>query len=300
MKQKGWIIYNGHLPGRKFIDFAEWLQEAGKRRNIDMKIIKNNHLLASLSGQGPALVQLECQELPDVVLFGDKDIFLARQLEMMGVPVYNSAETIEFCDNKIVTYQKAAEKKLPIPRTVIAPKIFSGAEAVEMESFHEAAGQLGFPLVVKEAYGSFGEQVYLIHSKQELEMKVNALKNRPFLMQELIHSSYGRDLRLNVVGDHVVAAMSRTSRDDFRANVSAGGKMESYSPSRLEEETAIQAAKAVNADFAGVDLLFGPDGPVVCEINSNAHIRNIFTCTGINVADFIIDYVINDREKRGK
>ena len=50
-------------------------------------------------------------------------------------------------------------------------------------------------------------------------------------------------------------------------------------------------------DFAGVDILFGEDGPVVCEVNSNAHMKNIYDCTGIDVSDFIIRYVIREMSK---
>src|SRR5699024_10382671 len=110
-----------------------------------------------------------------------------------------------------------------------------------------------------------------------------------------ISSSYGKDMRLQVVGDQVVASMLRRSSNDFRANVTAGGSMEPYNPTNIEQELAIAATKAIGADFAGVDLLFGPNGyPIISEVNSNAHIRNLFDCTNINVADFIIDYIIQE------
>ncbi len=61
----------------------------------------------------------------------------------------------------------------------------------------------------------------------------------------------------------------------------------------MKKTLAIQATQAIGADFAGVDLLFGEnEQPIICEINSNAHIRNIYECTHINPADFIIDHII--------
>src|SRR5699024_6133662 len=134
---------------------------------------------------------------------------------------------------------------------------------------------------------------YLVHSYDDLLAKVQALQGRPFVFQECVMTSYGKDKRLHVVGDRVVAAMVREASDDFRANVTAGGAMAPYEPADEEAEIAVRAAKAVGADFAGVDLLFGPDGAaLICEINSNAHIRNLYHCTHINVADFIIDHII--------
>ncbi|MRH42958.1 RimK family alpha-L-glutamate ligase [Aquibacillus halophilus] len=292
MEKHGWIIYNGHLPGGKFLEFAEWMQDSATKLDLSTRIIKNNHLLSLLSSEGNSIIERAKFERPDFVLFGDKDIHLAKQLELMNIPVFNSSEAIEISDNKITTYQRLAEKGLPIPKTIVGPKIFAGVTDIDTSGFNHLEDYLNFPIVVKEAYGSFGEQVYLIKSRQELFLKLARLEGRPFVLQEFISSSYGKDIRLNVVGDQVVASMLRTSSNDFRANVSAGGKMEIYHPSLQEKELAIAATKAIGADFSGVDLLFGPDDePIVCEINSNAHIRNIYECTKINVANYIMDYI---------
>ncbi|WP_153464696.1 ATP-grasp domain-containing protein [Sediminibacillus terrae] len=292
MLKNGWVIYNGHLPGEKFKDFAEWIQEAAEEKGIELKLIKNNELLALHRQTGGTLL-MEYNKRPDFVVFGDKDIHLARQLELMGIPVFNSAQAISRCDDKTATYQALSVHHLPIPATIAGPKIFPNSRALETANLIEAGELLGYPLVVKEAFGSFGEQVYLIETEQGLIDKIGELRDRPFVLQEFISSSYGTDVRLNVVGDKVVAAMKRTSPDDFRANVSAGGSMEVYQPTKQEAELAVAASHAVGTDFAGVDLLFGPEGaPIVCEVNSNAHIRNIFDCTNVNVAAWIIDYII--------
>ncbi len=151
---------------------------------------------------------------------------------------------------------------------------------------------LGYPLVVKEAYGSFGQQVYLIQTENELIELVKTLKHKPFILQEFIEKSRGRDIRINVVGDKVIAAMKRTSEHDFRANMTNGGQGSPYTPTEAEAELAIAAARILGVDFAGVDLLFGEDGPLLCEVNSNSHLLNIYDCTGINIADAMFDYMI--------
>lgn len=292
MHLEGWIIYNGNLPGNKFLDFAEWIQEAASRKNSTAHIYKNNQLLSHLETDQLGILQQNIGGLPDYVFFADKDIYLARQLELLGVHVFNSARAIEISDDKIATYQLLAQQHLPIPKTIIAPKIFSTG-SINTETIQLAIKQLGFPMIVKEAFGSFGEQVYYVNSKAALIEKVQALQGKAFIFQAFIASSYGVDLRLHVVGNQVVSAMKRKNPDDFRANVTAGGSMEAYEPTAQEKKLAIAATKAIGADFAGVDLLFGPDNqPIICEINSNAHIRNMYECTGINVADFMIDFIL--------
>src|SRR5699024_6206194 len=95
------------------------------------------------------------QSLPHFVLFTDKDIYLARQLELMGVRVFNSAKAIDISDDKIATYQTLATYRLPIPRTVVAPKIFPGASVPAYGDIDTIIDQLDLPMIIKEAYGSF-------------------------------------------------------------------------------------------------------------------------------------------------
>ncbi|WP_284139731.1 MULTISPECIES: RimK family alpha-L-glutamate ligase [unclassified Virgibacillus] len=292
MKPTGWIIYNGNLRGNKFKDYAEMLQQAAEKKGSLAYIIKNNDLSVFLDGKESKLLQKAALEKPDYVIFTDKDIYLAKQLELLGIRVFNRAQTIAMSDDKIATYQALASKNLPIPKTIIAPKAFLQHDAKAFFKLDTIVQQLGFPMVVKEAFGSFGEQVYLIESMRALEQITEQLQTIPFVFQEFISTSYGKDIRLQVVGNRVVAAMKRIAKDDFRANITAGGVMEPYTPSEKEKQLAIASSQAIGADFAGVDLLFGKeDASYICEINSNAHIRNLLDCTGVNVADKIMEYI---------
>ncbi|GAA0601467.1 RimK family alpha-L-glutamate ligase [Virgibacillus siamensis] len=301
MNPRGWIIYNGYLPGNKFLDFAEWIQAAAARREVQTKIIKNNEVLTYLTRNTLEIIRHSTIDLPEFVIFTDKDIYLARQLELMGIRVFNSARTIEISDDKIAAYQTMAAHKLPIPKTVTAPKMFAQSAAFDPNDYNEAINKLGYPMIIKEAFGSFGEQVYLVHNKQEMYTKLTELQGKPFVLQEFVSTSYGKDVRIHVTGNTVVAAMTRHAKDDFRANVTAGATMRSYQPSAQEKKLAVAAARAIGAAFAGIDLLFGPnENPLICEINSNAHIRNIYDCTGINVADSMMDHILKDIESRGK
>lgn len=67
--------------------------------------------------------------------------------------------------------------------------------------------------------------------------------------------------------------------------------MEGYEPEETACLLAVQACQAAGCDFAGVDLLFQEDGFLVCEVNSNAHFKNLYDCTGIDTADYIMEYI---------
>ena len=115
--------------------------------------------------------------------------------------------------------------------------------------------------------------------------------NEPLIFQEFIAESKGKDIRINMVGNQAVASMLRYNNNDFRANITNGGSMKNYTPTEEEIAVAQKVCKALNLDFGGVDILFGKNGPIVCEVNSNAHFKNIFDCTGVNVADYIGEYI---------
>lgn len=297
-KLTGWVVYNGNLQGGSFFDFAQMIQEAAQKQKVKMKICKNNDLLPYITTNKLDLIHNNTLQLPHFGVFTDKDIYLAKQLEHLGIPLFNSARAIEASDDKITSYQLLAKHHIRIPETIIAPKVFYYHDQIDITFAESVAEKLTFPLIIKEAFGSFGEQVYLIKSFEEMIAKMKDLKSRPYVFQQFIDSSYGKDVRLQVVGDQVVTSMLRISKDDFRANVTAGGKTMKYTPSIEEQNIAIAATKAIGADFAGVDLLFGPDGaPIVCEVNSNAHIRNLYDCTGVNAADAIITHIKSTLEQ---
>lgn len=296
----GWIVYNGSLPGDKFLDFAEWLQKAAFRAGSHADIIRNNDLLAVTGSAGLELLSPLGLQRPDYCLFTDKDLHLARQLEHLGIPLFNSSYAIETSDDKIATHQVLAKRKIPMPRTITAPKTFLQDSPLEEEQLKIVADTLGFPMIVKEAFGSFGQQVYLVSNFEELQEQVRKIGGKPFLFQEFIKTSHGIDLRLQVAGDQVIAAVKRTAVDDFRANVTNGGKMHSYEPTDAECQLAIAAARALDCDFAGVDLLYGEKEPLVCEVNSNAHIHNLYDATGIDASDAIVLDVLAKIEKGRK
>lgn len=284
---KAWLVVNEFLQSNKFSEIASWLVEAAKRQQITLEIKTNAQLLVTLG------VEIEKNEEIDFVLFWDKDIRLASHLEMLGYRVFNSSQAIATCDDKSLTHLKLQQENLAMPKTILAPMTYENIGYTNHNFLKEVEETLGYPMVIKECFGSFGMQVYLAKDGEELHTILGRIGAKPMLFQEFIVKSAGRDLRLHVVGNQVVTSMYRyTDTGDFRANVTNGGKMKPYVPNELECKLAIDSCKALGLNFAGVDLLFGQDGiPVVCEVNSNAHFKNIYDCTKVNVADAIITYI---------
>ena len=281
---QGWIVVNGFLMTHKFSELTVFFMKAAKEQKIRLSVVKNSDCFMGM-------FENKNLEKPDFVLFWDKDLLLAKYLESEKIPVFNSSTGIEICDDKRMTALRLNQEKIAQPLTIPAPMTYGNIGFSHLDFLQQIEKNISFPMVVKEAYGSFGQQVYLVKNHEELVKRTKKLEKVPFLYQQYIAGSKGRDLRLQVVGDQVVAAMERSSDHDFRANLSNGGKMKAYQPEKEAVDLAIQACKAVECDFAGVDLLFGSRGYLVCEVNSNAHFKNLWECTGIDTAWHILQYI---------
>lgn len=281
-----WVIYNGSLVSDKFADQAQLVAEAAERAGVETHIMKNYEILMDLKNDAA---------LPDFAVLLDKDILLGYFLKSRGVPVYNDPAIIDLCDNKATQYIRLAASGLPMPRTIVAPKVYPNFSILDSGYFERVIEELKFPMIIKEGHGSFGMKVYLIEDEMAFYEKVESLRGVDFVFQEFIASSRGRDIRVNIVGDEIVASMYRHSETDFRANITNGGKASPVELTETQKQLALDAADAVGAVFAGVDLLFGADEePLVCEVNAAAHIRNILNVTGVNVADAMIAYILED------
>ena len=176
----GILVVNHFLTKNKFNELHNHILNTAKKENISLEI-KTNLALATERVDA------------DFVLFWDKDINLAKRLEKEGLPVFNSAKGIELCDDKAKTYLELLGE-VNQPKTIIAPKTFFKSDFSEFVD--NAIQILGLPLVFKECFGSFGAQVFLCNAREEI---LSYITEKPFILQEFVGASKGRDIRLEVV-----------------------------------------------------------------------------------------------------
>lgn len=284
---KGLLIVNSFLNVNKFSDLYEFLKNASLKYNVELSVKTTDEFCVCIDNA------LEKYQNVDFILFWDKDIYLAQRLEYLGFRVFNSSKAIEICDNKALTILELNKNKIRIPKTIIAPKTFEGVLYNNFDFLDKAEKELRYPMIIKEVYGSFGQQVYLAKSREEAVSIIKSLGYKDFIMQEFIETSYGRDIRINVVGGKVVSAMGRVNPNDFRSNITNGGTITKVSITDDQADLAIKASKAIGLDFAGIDVLYGVNNePIICEVNSNPHFKSSLECTGIDLSEEIIKYIL--------
>lgn len=216
-------------------------------------------------------------------------ITVLRQFEAMHIFTSETPRAITIARDKLLCAQRFLREDIPFPSTGFA---------YSKEDFDSIINTVsGIPLIIKLAEGTEGVGVFLADN---LKHAINLLKtfkqlSTPLMVQKFIEESSGKDIRAFVCGDRVIAAVQRESQDnDFRANISQGGTAKVIQLTNKEEEIAINAAKAIKINIAGVDLIRSKDGPLVIEINSSLNFsRKYMKDAGVNAANTIIEFAVN-------
>ena len=281
-----WFITNKYFVSNSFLELKKLIYDAAKTKNINLLEYNNVDIIDIMSKNN--------YEKPDAVLFWDKDVKLAKYIENENIKVFNNSEAIRICDDKSLTYINLKNKNIKMPKTIFSPLIYFHNLYEDEDFLKIAESHLSYPFVLKECFGSFGQQVALVNDRAELIENLKKIDGRAFLLQEFIKTSFGRDLRIYVVGDKIIGAMERiNTKGDFRANIEIGAVGKIYEPSEAQKAMALKVVKELNLDFAGVDLLFGEDDePILCEVNSNAYFTHFNKVLGLNVAENIFEHIL--------
>lgn len=289
--KNGVIITNAYYSGDAPSYQARRIEEELKLLNSAVYIHKNNDYTSYVDETGKFRTPFE---KADYAVFLDKDKYLSRILEGVGVRLFDTARAIELCDDKMLTHLALTGADIKMPKTVPAPLCYNASAEISPCEAKKVVDILGLPIVVKSSFGSLGKEVFLARTESEVLSLMNFLKGKPYIFQQFITSSFGRDVRIIVIGGKAFSSMMRKSSGDFRSNVGLGGCGYAYTPAPSFIDAAERAAKTLGLDYCGVDLLFGYDGePVLCEVNSNAFFGEMEKVSGKNVAKAYAEHILN-------
>lgn len=289
---QGFVLINGYPNGQKFYRQGERIAEELHALGVETDVVKNGEIHSLLAADGS--LSLSVGKKYDFCVYLDKDKYLGRMLEGAGLRLFNSISAIETCDDKMLTYLALRNAGAPLIKSIPAPLCYTPNVKANEEFLQNVAAELGFPLVVKKSYGSFGAGVQLVHGMPDLVKIANEWLHVPHFYQQFIKEAAGRDIRVIVVGGKTFAAMERVAQaGEFRSNIELGGTGKPFTLSKEIAGVAEKAAQALGLDYCGVDLLQTTDGKaVVCEVNSNAFFEGLECATGKNVARAYAEYIV--------
>lgn len=263
--------------------------------------VEEKLLMEELSARGANLVKYDDRELffdlnrpsidVDVVLERAinhlRALYALRVLNDWGVPTVNTWDVANTCGDKLLTTSALNRHGVPNPRTLLA---------FTPESALEAIDEIGYPVVIKPAVGSWGRLLARINDRDAaeavLEHKVTlgSFHHGAFYIQEYVKKP-GRDIRSFVVGGETICAIYRAS-EHWITNTARGGKASNCPVTPELDEISRRAAEAVGGGVVAIDLFETEDGLIVNEVNYTMEFRNSIDTTGVNIPGKVADYVI--------
>lgn len=287
--KKGLILLNAFYKNSSIDHQVMRLKEEFSKLDVDVTVRHNADFVNLIEDNS-----IQCESFDfDFCIYLDKDKYISEMMERCGIRLFNNHNAILRCDDKMCTYIQLANKGFNIPKTLPGLLCYNPNESITQEICVNIEKHLKYPFVIKECFGSRGEGIYLINDREQLLITLEKVKLKPYLLQEFIRTSYGRDVRVMVIGGTVVGAMLRAATNDFRSNIDLGGKGVKYLLSDEVIKLAENIAKELDLEYCGIDFLFDEQGNpnILCEVNSNAFFAGFEKSTNINVAAKYAEYI---------
>jgi ribosomal protein S6--L-glutamate ligase len=223
----------------------------------------------------------------------DYGIAVVKHFESLDTYVVNGSNAIGESRDKLRSLQVLSQAGVRVPATVLA----RGARNLR----NALVSVKEMPVILKVLRGTQGVGVMIVHSPVSLASVLETLNtlDEDVLIQEFMKKSAGKDYRIFVVGGTIVAAMLRTApTGEFRSNIHRGGEGTPITLPKSYRRTAIRAAQAFGLGIAGVDLMEGPNGATILEVNSSPGFEGIEKATKRNIAAMIMRYMVGETRKR--
>lgn len=211
-----------------------------------------------------------------------------RVLNDWGVCTVNRVEVVQTCGDKLATTSALIREGVPTPQVKIAFTPESALEAIE---------EIGYPVVLKPAVGSWGRLLSRINDRHAAEtilehkQTLGGYQHHIYYVQEYVDKP-ARDIRSFVVGDETICAIYRHS-EHWITNTARGGRATNCPVTPQIHELSLAAARAVGGGVVAVDLLETPDGRLlVNEVNHTMEFRNSIDTTGVDIPGRIVDHAL--------
>ena len=256
------------------------IAELRRRAGIDLVFLDDRRLVFDFHARPEVDVVLERS------INHSRAMHALRLFEGAGTPCVNAYEVARRCGDKILTAASLAEQGVPQPEARVA---------FTPESALDAIGELGYPVVLKPAVGSWGRLLSKINDRDAAETVLEhksilgSYHHSIFFVQKYVAKG-GRDIRSFVVGDECVAAIHRTS-EHWITNTARGGRATDRPVTPELADLSLRAAAAVGGGVLAVDLFESADGLLVNEVNYTMEFRNSIDVTGVDIPERIVSYL---------
>ena len=284
MQRKGWLIYNQE-DAKRNQGFITWMLDEAKLLNIELTLVLKEELLYGVINHKLFIKHKDERSLPSFVIMRHIDPLLSKQFELLDIRVFNTSFIADCCNHKGKTHQLLAAAQIPMLDTIFTRTTESDSELLPFS----------YPVVVKEVEGRGGQQVYAVSSPNELQVLLASISSNEVIIQQM-GDVPGKDVRVFVVGNEIIAATLRSSESSFKANVSLGGHSQLYELSNREKALVHKVIDQFHGElgFVGIDFLFSKDGSLLFnEIEDVVGSRTLSANSSINIVELYLNYIIS-------
>lgn len=258
------------------------IREFQTREGVELKLIDDRKLSYNLGKD-----KFDLDLVLERCINHSRALHALRLFESAGLKCVNSSKVATICGDKILTSIHLQEHNIPQPEVRIAFTEESTLQAIE---------EMGYPVVLKPAVGSWGRLLSKVNDRDAAESilehkaTLGTYHHSIFYIQKYIEKN-GRDIRSFVIGDRCIAAIYRSS-DHWITNTARGGIAQNCPLTDELKTLSVKAAKAVGGGIVAVDLFETKNGLLVNEVNYTMEFRNSITTTGVNIPELIVNYVL--------
>lgn len=265
------------------------LFEEFARRDVDLELIDDSQLIFEIT-QGPRFEQqfTDFDVVVERCISHGRALYSLHILNDRGVKTVNTAQVSDTCGNKLQTTSALTKAGVPQPRCMVAFTPESALEAIE---------ELGYPVVLKPAVGSWGRLLSKVNDREAaeaiLEHKevLGSYHHSIFYIQEYVRKPQ-RDIRAFVIGNETICAIYRNS-EHWITNTARGGKASNCPVTPELDAICTAAARAVGGGVVAIDVFEDPDqGLLINEVNYTMEFRNSIAPTGVNIPAKYVDFAL--------
>jgi len=260
------------------------IEEFNKREDVELVMIDDRKLIFDLKKN-----EFDIDVLIERSINHSRALHAIKIFESAGVKCINTFEVATICGDKLLTSSALQDNNIPQPDIKVAFTEGSALEAIE---------EMGYPVVLKPAVGSWGRLLSKINDRDAaesiLEHKtvLGTYHHSIFYIQKYVDKKEGRDIRSFVVGDTCIAAIYRGS-EHWITNTAKGAVASKCEITKEIADMSIAAAKAVGGGVVAIDLFETKDNELmVNEVNYTMEFKNSIATTGVNIPGLVVDYVL--------
>ena len=258
------------------------LESFSGRSDVELVMINDREIVFDL---GRARVEFDI--LLERCINHSRALHAIRLYESAGVRCVNTGDVARICGDKLLTSLALADHGVPQPEVRVAFTEESALRAIE---------EMGYPVVLKPATGSWGRLLSKVNDRDAaetiLEHKtiLGSYHHSIFYIQKYVRKR-GRDVRCFVVGGECIAAVYRTSKH-WITNTARGGVASNCPVTPELAELALAAARAVGGGVVAVDVFESDDGLLANEVNYTMEFKNSVDVTGVDIPGKVVDFVL--------